>query len=109
MSKVIIELTREEAKLLYGCLARTFAKGDMLDAGEKVEKIIMGQLTEDSKEEPYIKETVVDVILKYNTNYGDNKICECGHPYYRHFDTYEDMYAIGCKYCRCNEFKEVNE
>jgi hypothetical protein len=35
----------------------------------------------------------------YDPNFGDDRLCTCGHPYYRHFDTYEDMYPIGCKYC----------
>ena len=42
----------------------------------------------------------------YNPDYGDDRICECGHPYYRHFDTYEEMDPVGCKYCGCYEFKE---
>jgi hypothetical protein len=36
---------------------------------------------------------------QYDENFGDNKLCLCGHPYYRHFDTYDHMSAIGCKYC----------
>lgn len=47
MSRVVIELTEEEARLLRGCLVRTFAKGDMLDVGEKVEEIIQNQLDKD--------------------------------------------------------------
>lgn len=43
---------------------------------------------------------------EYNPNYGDDRICECGHEYHRHFDSYEDMYACGCKYCNCYEFTE---
>lgn len=35
----------------------------------------------------------------YDGDFGDNKLCECGHPYYRHFDTYDDMRPVGCKYC----------
>ncbi len=35
----------------------------------------------------------------YDPNYGDNKLCKCGHPYHRHFDSYEDMSPVGCKYC----------
>lgn len=31
---------------------------------------------------------------------------ECGHPYRRHFDTYEFMLPVGCKYCPCFTFKE---
>jgi len=57
-------------------------------------------------EQPYLVTTKVVTELHYNPKYGDDRICECGHPYYRHFDTYEDMYPCGCKYCQCYEFKE---
>jgi hypothetical protein len=62
-------------------------------------------------EEPYIIETYTKVITvhKYNPKYGDDRICECGDPYYRHFDTYENMYASGCKYCQCRKFVEKTE
>lgn len=45
-------------------------------------------------------------VKPYIKDFGDDKICECGHAYYRHFDTYDDMYPVGCKYCECFEFKE---
>jgi len=47
---------------------------------------------------------------EYDPKYGENKICTCGHPYYRHFDTYEDMEPVGCKYCgdRCDGFLPAN-
>jgi hypothetical protein len=48
---------------------------------------------------------VVGVLKQYNPDFGDDKICECGHTYYRHFDTYEGMAPVGCKYCGCKEFK----
>ena len=32
---------------------------------------------------------------EYDPNFGDNKECECGHVYYRHFDTYDNMSPIG--------------
>ncbi len=35
----------------------------------------------------------------YDKSIGDDTLCLCGHPYYRHFDTYEDMRPTGCKYC----------
>lgn len=43
----------------------------------------------------------------YDKDFGDNRDCECGHPYYRHFDTYENMSPVGCKYCgwRCEGFR----
>ena len=56
----------------------------------------------------------------YDPSFGDNKPCLCGHPYYRHFDTYAGMEPVGCKYCytqydgkgeygdgRCSSFKEA--
>lgn len=56
---------------------------------------------------PYlIKSIDINVEYKYNPKYGDDRECECGHPYYRHFDTYEQMEVVGCKYCHCGEFKE---
>ena len=45
----------------------------------------------------------------YNISYGDEKLCSCGHPYYRHFDTYNDMEPVGCKYCGCLKFKETQQ
>lgn len=43
---------------------------------------------------------------EYDSEFGDDKECKCGHAYYRHFDTYDQMRAIGCKYCHCSDFKE---
>lgn len=63
--------------------------------------------------EPYISKYRLEKTIGYNPKFGDDRECECGHPYYRHFDTYEDMEACGCKYCGCYEFtlskKEIRE
>jgi len=66
---------------------------------------------ESKEEEPYIKgEIILETSgSKYNPKYGDNRVCKCGHSYYRHFDTYEGMEPIGCKYCQCYEFKEETD
>jgi calcineurin-like phosphoesterase family protein len=45
--------------------------------------------------------------VTYNPKYGDERLCKCGHPYYRHFDTYDNMEPVGCKYCQCGFFEEV--
>ena len=58
-------------------------------------------------EKPYIITEVVTQVYSYNPAYGDGRICVCGHSYYRHFDSYEDMEACGCKYCGCFEFVEA--
>ena len=55
---------------------------------------------------PYLKKVIKRVVKLYNPNYGDERICVCGHQYYRHFDTYDRMRAVGCKYCYCHKFKE---
>lgn len=57
-------------------------------------------------QDPYLKTRVITYKNEYNPNYGDDRICKCGHPYYRHFDTYENMKNVGCKYCGCVEFTE---
>jgi hypothetical protein len=62
----------------------------------------------ENNDEPYKRDFDLDIKWAYNPEYGDERICECGHPYYRHFDSYDDMYACGCKYCGCDEFIEKN-
>lgn len=59
-------------------------------------------------EEPYIFRQKIKHIKEYNPNYGDDRICVCGHPYYRHFDWYDNMFPCGCKYCECFEFEEAD-
>jgi len=59
---------------------------------EKLECII-------SVEKPYLNGI-------YNPNYGDSRVCKCGHAYSRHFDPYEGMDPVGCKYCGCEKFTE---
>jgi hypothetical protein len=59
-----------------------------------------------SEENPYIVVERTIIELKYNPKYGDNRICKCGHPYYRHFDPYDSMESCGCKCCSCLTFKE---
>ena len=56
-------------------------------------------------EKPYLQITRIEPA--YNPNYGNDRICACGHPYYRHFDTYNEMEPVGCKYCDCMEFVEM--
>lgn len=73
---------------------------------ELVNETPMYQISLDT--EPYIQYSVTRVytLLTYNPAYGDSRECKCGHSYYRHFDSYEDMDPIGCKYCQCYTFEE---
>ena len=58
-------------------------------------------------ERPYLEVQVIE--LRYNPEYGDDRVCICGHTYYRHFDSYDNMEPIGCKYCRCWQFEETKK
>ena len=62
-----------------------------------------------NNEKPYITEIkiITQKIKKYNPNYGDDRLCECGHTYYRHFDSWKNMENVGCKYCPCYDFQEA--
>lgn len=76
----------------------------------KINKVLKGNnalhLMESDETKPYLQGIEVRVVSKYNPAYGNDKECECGHSYYRHFDSYEDMDPCGCKYCGCYDFKE---
>lgn len=41
----------------------------------------------------------------WDENHDQDAICKCNHPYHRHFDGYDDMRAVGCKYCECGTFE----
>ena len=56
--------------------------------------------------DPYLTTIEVTKQYHYNPQYGDDRLCECGHTYERHFDTYDNMATSCCKYCGCQEFKE---
>lgn len=60
-------------------------------------------------QKPYIITIRTIEERSYNPEYGDDRICECGHSYYRHFDSYEEMEPAGCKYCGCDEFIELED
>ena len=61
----------------------------------------------DKVEKPYLKKVIRKTVLIYNPKYGDERVCCCGHTYYRHFDSYDNMDAVGCKYCPCSTFKAM--
>lgn len=55
---------------------------------------------------PYIITERIVVDMAYNPDYGDSRLCTCGHEYHRHFDSFDNMEPVGCKYCGCFEFVE---
>ena len=78
--------------------------------GEDIQ-VLKEEVISQGSDVPYIETevTLKAKFRKYNPEYGDDKICKCGHSYYRHFDNYEGMAPIGCKYCPCDEFIPEDE
>lgn len=66
------------------------------------------RMLRDSPDEPYMLVEITFLIRRYNPEFGDERLCQCGHPYHRHFDDFEDEdeQDVGCKYCRCSTFTE---
>jgi hypothetical protein len=60
------------------------------------------------EEKPYLFEDKVVQVRKYNINYGDHRICQCGHSYYDHF-IQPDLIPMGCELCGCIIFMEKEE
>lgn len=99
------QLTYECRKAMSGEGPRAFTWTDkphrlIFDLCRRIEEL-------EAVNSPYLTETVSTTKRSYNPNYGDDRICVCGHRYYRHFDTYEEMYPCGCKYCDCYTFVEA--
>lgn len=89
----------------YGISKYTGEQYDFGAHSSQVE-LVKEEVLKSGKDSPYIetKVTLTGVFKEYNPEYGDGKLCKCGHPYYRHFDSYDNMRPVGCKYCQCNEF-----
>lgn len=47
---------------------------------------------------------ILNPYFTYIPDFGDARLCVCGHEYHRHFDSYENMEPCGCKYCSCRTF-----
>lgn len=84
----------------YDSIIKGYLLEDFIDILEEV------NLTNIKKDEVVEEKPYVGLYSAYNPKYGDDRICKCGHPYYRHFDSYDNNYPCGCKYCDCNEFVE---
>lgn len=44
-------------------------------------------------------EPILNAPMGYDPKFGDDRLCLCGHSYYRHFDSYDNHRPVGCKYC----------
>jgi hypothetical protein len=84
----------------------------VLDKGQAqlVKLILENYQSFDVRELSRIFEVVSIIDYEINRLWDENKNqdaeCVCGHVYHRHFDSYEDMYPIGCKYCECETFEQ---
>lgn len=78
---------------------------------DKQKRFIVHKLREISRNFEELAEAILDenstsVSESYDPNYGDGKVCVCGHTYHRHFDSYGNMEPVGCKYCECDKYSE---
>lgn len=71
---------------------------------ERIHAIAMAK-TERQPEPPYLERIFTRKV--WNPNYKQDARCICGHTYDRHFDSYDNMENVGCKYCDCLEFIAV--
>lgn len=55
---------------------------------------------------PYLEELFMYTTKKYNPNYGDDRMCVCGHRYIKHFEIYDRPVPRPCRNCECPEFVE---
>ena len=95
--KIETDVSREKLKEWIECL-RCYEDIDDVNGHTKYEDLewMLAEMQDMFDELP----------VPYDPKYGDDRMCKCGHPYYRHFDTYDDMYPCGCKYCGCEHFVE---
>jgi len=72
----------------------------------KVDQVISSYEEDDNKTSPYLRTKVMikRTELRMNPDFPDDARCDCGHAYYRHFDSYENWEPVGCKYCECSQW-----
>ena len=76
----------------------------------KHDKVILSEPDPDNTG-PYLRTKVMveRTELRMNPDFPDDAKCDCGHPYHRHFDAYEDWAPVGCKYCECGTWTKPVE
>lgn len=111
-----IEITADDLCefLVYkGYNPTTDTKFEVVGSGQNYEevRVSVGNGGHPDAAQPIIANWTEDGVpyglVPYDPNFGDDKECICGHPYYRHFDTYDNMSPVGCKYCygQCDQFE----
>lgn len=98
-----VKLKVEELGILGGRSVGIFyleRNGEYHEIRDEFVRLIEQEEITQHRDMSYVPTSTEDEIAEqYDETFGDNKECECGHPYYRHFDTYDNMSAVGCKYC----------
>jgi len=63
------------------------------------------QELEDLKiQKPYIETYRLTLQKEYDPNFGDQKVCQCGHNYDMHFPAFSKK-ITSCKFCNCRIFQ----
>lgn len=108
IKKLLIDINEQATRHTRGSDEKELLITDFEIITEKVQQLIQILKLEvnNTIDQPYIETINIEVCKEYNPEFGDDRICECGHQYYRHFDSYENNDPVGCKYCGCYDFKE---
>ena len=113
---VLIDVVTGEIRLDRDTESRSRTPQEGFEALEQclIPMRIRGELLTKSKavDGPYLvslREEDIRLNYAYNKDYKGVQTCVCGHDYYRHFDTYENMSTVGCKYCPCFIFEAAED
>jgi len=74
---------------------------------EEIERLLNEINSGVDNEAPYLFKYSIEKEVHFNPDYDKDAECLCGHPYHRHFDSYDDMTPVGCKYCTCFDFEKA--
>lgn len=98
-----LDASRRAGISALSLLATAYAKLQLCKSREWVPTALdePSRHVRDDGSQPYVSCVVTKL---YNPLFGDNRICECGHSYAKHFDLRDDE-CVGCAYCRCEDFK----
>jgi hypothetical protein len=87
----MIDIKREAKEWLEG-FTFNYTEEDLKSLCSMIESIVDRTLESDE----YIQ---FSSDVEYDSEIGSQTLCECGHTYYRHFDSCDGMAPVGCKYC----------
>lgn len=84
-----------------------FSKGDLKLLLKAVDEYKTGDRDEELDFDGLSLRLNYEIDRMWKPRKNQQASCKCSHPYERHFDSYEDMLPVGCKYCECGNFEDA--